>query len=41
MLAERDSDGFMEWLGDFARGFGAEAMVADDLNACKTDWRCS
>ena len=32
-MAERDSDGFMEWLGDFARGYGVEAMVADDLSA--------
>ena len=32
---ERDSDGFMEWLGDFARDFGVEAMVADDLSAYK------
>ena len=35
ILAERDSDGFMEWLGDFARGYGVEAMVTDDLNTCK------
>ena len=34
-LVERDSDGSMEWLGDFARGYGGEAMVADDLNTCK------
>ena len=34
-LLERDSDGFMEWLGDFARGCGGEAMAADDLNTCK------
>ena len=34
-LVERDADGFMEWLGDFARGYGVEAMVADDLSACK------
>ena len=34
-LAERDSDGFMEWLGDFARDYRVEAMVADDLNTCK------
>ena len=25
-LVERDSGGFMEWLGDFARGFGVKAM---------------
>ena len=25
----------MEWLGDFARDYGVEAMVADDLNTCK------
>ena len=25
----------MEWLGDFARDYGVEAMVADDLSACK------
>ena len=23
----------MEWLGDFARGFGGEAMVTDDISA--------
>ena len=34
-LVERDSDGFTEWLGDFARGYGVEAMVADDLSAYK------
>ena len=34
-LVERDSDGFMEWLGDFARDFGVEAMVEDDLSAYK------
>ena len=34
VLVERDSDGFMEWLGDFARDYGVEAMVADDLRAC-------
>ena len=34
-LVKRDSDGFMEWLGDFARGCGVETMAADDLNACK------
>ena len=35
VLVERDSDGFMEWRGDFARDFGVEAMVADDLNTYK------
>ena len=34
-LVERDSDGSTEWLGDFARDYGVEAMVADDLNTCK------
>ena len=34
-LVERDADGFMERLGDFARDCGVEAMVADDLNTCK------
>ena len=34
-LVERDSDGFMERLGDFVSGYGAEAMVADDLSAYK------
>ena len=34
-FGERDSDGFMEWLGDFARGFRDEAMVTDDLSAYK------
>ena len=34
-LVERDADGFMEWLGDFARGYGVEAMIADDLSAYK------
>ena len=34
-LVERDSDGFMEWLGDFARDCGVEAMVTDDLNTYK------
>ena len=33
-LDERDSDGFMEWLGDFARDYGVEAIVTDDLRAC-------
>ena len=31
VLAERDSDGFMEWLGDFTRGYGVEAMVRTSL----------
>ena len=35
MLVERDSDGFMEWLCDFARDYGVEAMVTDDLSAYK------
>ena len=35
VLVERDSDGFMEWLGDFARDYGGEAMAADDLSAYK------
>ena len=35
VLVERDSDGFMEWLCDFARDYGVEAMAADDLNTCK------
>ena len=35
VLVERDSDGFMEWLGDFAREYGVEAMVADDISAYK------
>ena len=34
-LVERDSDGFMEWLGDFAREYGVEAIVTDDMNTCK------
>ena len=34
-LVERDSNGFMERLGDFARDYGVEAMVADDVNTCK------
>ena len=32
-LVKRDSDGFMEWLGDFVSDYGVEAMVADDLSA--------
>ena len=32
VLVERDSDGFIEWLGDFARDCGVEAIVTDDLN---------
>ena len=35
VLVERDADGFIEWLGDFARGYGVEAMVANDLSAYK------
>ena len=34
-LVERDADGFMEWLGDFAREYGVEAIVTDDLNTYK------
>ena len=32
---KRDSDGFMDWLLDFARDFGEEAMAADDLSTYK------
>ena len=35
VMVKRDSDGFMEWLGDFARDYGVEAMVTDDLSAYK------
>ena len=35
VLVERDADGFMERLGDFARDYGVEAMVTDDLSAYK------
>ena len=35
VLVERDSDGFMEWLGDFVSDYGVEAMVTDDLNTYK------
>ena len=35
VLVERDSDGFMERLGDFARDYGVETMVTDDLSAYK------
>ena len=35
MPVERDSDGFMECLGDLAREYGVDAMVTDDLSACK------
>ena len=35
VLAERDSDGFMEWLGDFVSGFDVETMVTDALNTYK------
>ena len=35
VLVERDSDGFMEWLGDFVSEYGVESMVADDLNTYK------
>ena len=30
----------MEWLGDFARGYGGEAMVTDDLSAYKLAVEC-
>ena len=35
VLVERDADGFMERLGDFARDYGVKAMATDDLNTCK------
>ena len=35
VLVERDSDGFMEWLGDFVSDYGVKAMAADDLSAYK------
>ena len=35
VLVKRDSDGFMEWFGDFARDYGVEAMVTDDISAYK------
>ena len=31
VLVERDSDGFMEWLCDFARDYGVEAPVVERL----------
>ena len=31
VLVERDSDGFMEWLCDFARDYGVEAPVVKRL----------
>ena len=31
VLIKRESDGFKDWLRDFARDFGVEAMAADDL----------
>ena len=34
-LVERDADEFMEWLSDFARDYGVEAMVTDGLSAYK------
>ena len=34
-LVKRDSDGFMEWLCDFAREYGVEAIVTDDMNTYK------
>ena len=27
----------MEWLGDFARDYGGDAMVTDDLSAYKSE----
>ena len=41
VLVERDLDGFMEWLGDFARDYGVEAMVADDLSRVQAGGRAS
>ena len=35
VLVERDSDGFADWLRDFVRDFGVEAMAADNLSAYK------
>ena len=35
VLMERDADGFMERLGDFARDCGDEAMSGDDFSAYK------
>ena len=35
VLVKRDSDGFMEWLGDFASEYGVEAMAEEDLNTYK------
>ena len=35
VLVKRDSDGFTDWLRDFARDFGGAAMAADDLSAYK------
>ena len=37
MPVERDSDGFMEWLGDFARDYGVDAPVTDGLSAYKPE----
>ena len=33
--AERDSDGFTDWLLDFVSEYGVAAVVADDLSAYK------
>ena len=35
VLVKRDSDGFIERLGDFARNCGVEAMASDNLSAYK------
>ena len=35
VLVKRDSDRFMEWLGDFARDYGVGATVTDALIAYK------
>ena len=35
VLVKRGTDGFTDWLRDFVSDFGVEAMVADDLSACK------
>lgn len=34
-LYERDSDGFLAWLGDCANEFGVESMATNDLSAYK------
>ena len=35
VLVERDSDGFVKWLGRYVSRFGVESMVTDDLNTYK------